>query len=786
VDYLNHLAGQFGFKVEYVTGFPWSEALEGVKHQVVNDLLLTVTHTPEQEKYLAFSGDYLFFPWVIFTRTNSDFLSQLSDLNGQLVSVERNYAAHHFLQAHYPQINLMVVETTEQALEALATSQVAAYVGNLGAGSYIIQQRGFSNLKVAAPAPEGNHNLAMGVRADWPELAGIITRGLNAMTPEEHAKIRQRWLPVRYDYQLDRSELWQWLLIIGVFSGLVFGGVLLWNRSLQVEVKQRTATELALYRRVQELSMLNRITQSLATVTNLDTVLNQVSRRVAEMFEAEFCTINLLNQTGLGMEVVAYYHRDARNKIYSGAVFPVQNNAADQYILDTGRYLLLPAEKFNILSPGSLQKLQEQHIQTLLILPILTRNQVIGTISIGLSRPDRFFSAAEIELLETTAGQIAAALENSRLFEQEQRQRRMAESLRQVALVLSQSLNFSDVIDRILEQLHQVIGFDSAGLFLKEGNALRLTSGYGLDMDIMGFEIPLDSDIISTAVFKERKPQIIGDVSREPRWLILSAARHIKSWMGAPLLVGDAAIGVLTLDSFSYNTYQPDDTQMLQAFANQAAIAIENARQVQRTEQSLRVTQFLYFISNLLAKATNLNAAIEEALGVFLQALHLEQGGISIFEPDMQSAHMYALYQNGRLQPVDSQENMLAGVYDYLIQTRQPLAIFDALHHPLMQDSRELTLARHIQSILFVPLIARGNLIGLLGADSTQSPRHFTDEEVELAQTVADLLATAIENAQLFEKEQQQRQVAESLREVVAILSTIWTRIRFCLKFWSC
>ena len=125
----------------------------------------------------------------------------------------------------------------------LSTGLVDAYIGNLMMTTYMIQSKGYTNIKVAAPTPFDNHNQAMAIRNDWPALAGIINKTLAAMTPEEHAAIRNKWLTMRYEYGISKADVLRWILgVLGVASIFV-PFFLFWNKRLKAEIAFRKQIE---------------------------------------------------------------------------------------------------------------------------------------------------------------------------------------------------------------------------------------------------------------------------------------------------------------------------------------------------------------------------------------------------------------------------------------------------------------------------------------------------------------------------------------------------------------
>jgi len=242
VDYLNLITNELGLEIEWVRT-EWTRALSGVRDRDTVDVLPILTHTTERDSFLLFTRDYVSFPIVIFSRLDADFIGGLSDLRHRHIVVERNYAMHARLKRDLPDQNLTVVDNTPDALRMVATGGADAYLGHLAVGSYLIQRHGLANLKVAAPAPFGTHDQAIGVRQDWPHLAALLDRGLESVTTEGHANIRRRWLSVAYQQGVPQADVWVWALrgVIGAIVILMIVG--LWVRRLRREVDERRRTE---------------------------------------------------------------------------------------------------------------------------------------------------------------------------------------------------------------------------------------------------------------------------------------------------------------------------------------------------------------------------------------------------------------------------------------------------------------------------------------------------------------------------------------------------------------
>ncbi|BCG65139.1 MAG: two-component system, sensor histidine kinase and response regulator [Methyloprofundus sp.] len=210
-EYVVYLEQILAITTDFNPQLSWEQVLEQIQAKQI-DFLPAVSKTPERERYLSFTRPYLKFPYVIFARNDAPIMTGIMDLIDKKIVVERHYANHEILQVNYPQLELVVVENTRQALEVLSLGQADAYMGNLAATSHILLQEGIMNIKVAAPTPYTN-DLAFAVRKDWPELVGIIQKALDTLTPKQINAFKKKWFAIRYEHSTDYSLVWQVLAV---------------------------------------------------------------------------------------------------------------------------------------------------------------------------------------------------------------------------------------------------------------------------------------------------------------------------------------------------------------------------------------------------------------------------------------------------------------------------------------------------------------------------------------------------------------------------------------------
>jgi len=242
IEYLKLIGERTGLQFSYETEIrSFARLLESMRQHNGPDLIPLVVKTPERETYLSFSENYISSPNVIIGRLQDDLIWDISGLTGKTLAVPRAFKVQEQLAGNYPDIRLVLSDTDEQALQAVATRRADAYVGNLTVASHIIHNRGFSDLRVVAPSPFGDHVLAMGNRKDWPELTAIINKALASISAEEKNAIRDRYVALRYVTRgVSREVMLQRIVTVVAVALSILLLFLVWNWSLRKEVRRRT------------------------------------------------------------------------------------------------------------------------------------------------------------------------------------------------------------------------------------------------------------------------------------------------------------------------------------------------------------------------------------------------------------------------------------------------------------------------------------------------------------------------------------------------------------------
>ena len=237
IDVMALLSQRLGVDFEMSTASTWSNVYARALAREV-DMLAGTARTPEREPFFRFTEPYESFPVVIVERVDTPVLSSVQDLMGRKVASARDYALTLDFQRKYPGIQLVLTDTVDQAMQFVAGGKAEAVVTNLANACFIIKIRGLTNLKIAGILPQ-NYKLRYAVRSDWPELAGILDKGIASLTPADLQSINDRWIRIDYANTVRWDVIWKTAAAILLVVAMAVALIIARARRLAYELAQR-------------------------------------------------------------------------------------------------------------------------------------------------------------------------------------------------------------------------------------------------------------------------------------------------------------------------------------------------------------------------------------------------------------------------------------------------------------------------------------------------------------------------------------------------------------------
>ena len=313
-------------------------------------------------------------------------------------------------------------------------------------------------------------------------------------------------------------------------------------------------------------------------------LLQTVSGYLRRFFHHDYASIILIDEIPGHARVHALDANDPGALLGEGAVLPVADSPVGLAISSrqTVRRDRMDVEEFP--SPLVRKSYEADGIRSLCCAPLISHDQVLGTISV-VSRREAAFSDTDAELLEQIADQVAIAVENALNFERATKERKRAQMLLEINNATATHLDLNDLLRAASASLRRYFAHDFAGLALYDEETKDMVTT-GLDLSrpaeyfIEGAHFPVDGTLNGLA-FTTRKPIVRHRIDPdESGWSLAHkffAEQGIKSYYCVPLLTHGRAVGVLNLGSRKENALADRDVELLQHVGTQIAIAVENS-----------------------------------------------------------------------------------------------------------------------------------------------------------------------------------------------------------------
>jgi NtrC-family two-component system sensor histidine kinase KinB len=400
--------------------------------------------------------------------------------------------------------------------------------------------------------------------------------------------------------------------------------------------------------------------------------------------------------------------------------------------------------------------------------PLIARDRVAGVLT--LVHPQaRHFNEEDLALLKAIADQAGVAVETARLFAAEQERQRFASTLQEIARAVSSTLEPAQVFDQVLEQLKRVIEYDSASIFLVDGDRLRLAAARGFQNEggLIGLAVPIESGHMGASVLSTGRPALAVDVQAESSWVKLEQLPEsdlIRGWIGVPLVVRDRVVGLLNVDSHTVGAYGPKELEVVSAFAYHAATAVANAQLFSESQQRVEAMVALAEAAGFVTATLNLDEVLQRILVQTTRGMQVEAACLALFNESTRELEYRVTVGNDARQVAEADLPPEGGIASRVMDTGEVLVVADPSNDP--EGFRELDRLTGVKttSVACAPIRIQDKIIGALEAVNP-AQGEFLPSQLDLLAGIAGLAGTAIAHAQLFAETKAARERYASLFE---------------------
>jgi two-component system, NtrC family, sensor kinase len=412
--------------------------------------------------------------------------------------------------------------------------------------------------------------------------------------------------------------------------------------------------------------------------------------------------------------------------------------------------------------------------RSVIAVPMLRDDELVGAFVIYRTEV-RAFTDKQIELVQNFASQAVIAIENARLLNELRESLQQQTATADVLKVISRStFDLRTVLDTLVESAARLCEADMASINREKGSAYQQVASYGQSPEFQAYmathPIPAGRGSVVGRTVMQGGIVHIPDVLADPEFKMTGAAKvgGIHTMLGVPLLREGTPIGVIVLQRKAVRPFTDKQIELVETFADQAVIAIENTRLLGELRESLQQQTATADVLKLISRSTfDLKSVLQTLVESAAKLCDADKATIT----REKNGAFYRTEHYGFSRDFADYVKDIPITVDRGSASGRALLEGRAVHIPDANADSEYTLIEvqklgDFRTIVSVPMLRENVPIGVLGVARSEM-RPFTDKQIELATTFADQAAIAIENVRLFESvEARTRELAKSLEDL--------------------
>jgi GAF domain-containing protein len=516
-----------------------------------------------------------------------------------------------------------------------------------------------------------------------------------------------------------------------------------------------------------QLAVVNRVARQAASILDLDHLLQEVVTAIQQSFNYYHLGLFLLD------EIVGELELRAIAGGFVDVVPPDHHLALGEgiagWVAQTGKPLLandVSQEPHYVL--GILKKALTK---AELCVPLKLAGQVIGVLDIQSTQLNAF-DETDLLAMETMADQITTAIENARLFRETKRRFEETMALYQTSLDITAQLEMPELLKSIVERAVTLLRAKAGGIYMynPERGHLRWTVSYSYTEKYVGVTLK-PGEGMAGKVFQTGEPLIVDDYRTwEGRAPVYEADQPFTAVLEVPLKWQDRIIGVLSINADAQQrTFNQDDLWLATLFANQAAMAIENARIYEEERKRASQLKLIGEVIQKMASILDLGELLHQVVHLIGDTFRYYYTNILLVEANTNELPLKAAAGPFVETLVDRLRLKIGreGVTGWVAHSGEPLLVNDVSREPRYYPAEA---SKDTRSELAVPIKLKGETIGVLDVQSVELDA-FSQDDVFILQTLADQLAVAIESARLYQETIRRLEEAETLSATTTALT---------------
>jgi PAS domain S-box-containing protein len=525
-------------------------------------------------------------------------------------------------------------------------------------------------------------------------------------------------------------------------------------------------------RRITELAILNETGQALGATLQLDKLLDLIYHQINQVIDAsEFFVAFYDEQRG----VVSFpFYVDSRNEVWHERQ---AGNGLTEHVIKTRRPLILQGDLAGQMAALGIEEIGTP-CQAWMGVPMIAGDEVLGVIAVQNYEAADDYTQNDLNLLQTMAFQAAVAIENTILLKAARARADEMQQLYDLGVTVSSTLDVREVLRVVVAEACRLTNTDLASIYLWDEELQDFIVEVVADTpqrQAQLAELPPRKDGLSRHILEIASPLVVTDTSKDDRISSQVLAAEIASFVAVPILVQGQSTGLIFVSSLTPREFGQHEVRLLSFVANQAAVAIRNAQLTERRERfaeelERRVEErtvalastlkeltverdrvgTLYSITKELSTSLDLDRVLMEALGLINRAVGVSSGSILMVDSESEYLVLRAALKRKVPLPrggLKTRYKLGVGLAGKVMEEREARIVYDVERDADWLPSDVEIPGR--RSALVVPLVTGEDVLGVLMLYHSE-PGYFDLDQLKLVSAAAAQVATAINNAELY------------------------------------
>jgi GAF domain-containing protein/CheY-like chemotaxis protein/HPt (histidine-containing phosphotransfer) domain-containing protein len=541
--------------------------------------------------------------------------------------------------------------------------------------------------------------------------------------------------------------------------------VALENARLFEETRQRNA----------ELALINDVQRGLAENLEMQAMYDLVGDRIQEIFDAQVVDIGIVDRED-GLLHFPY-------AIERGERFPDEPGQITGFgglAMQTREPLLVNEDMSEKAAEIGSAVIQGELPKSGLFVPLVVGGVATGRISLQNLDHEHAFTESDVRLLTTLAGSLSVALENARLFEETRQRAAELAIVNNVGQALAEQLDLDALIEALGDQLREVFAADLVYVALHDTATDMIEFAYYSEGGQQQENPPMRyGEGLTSKILQTREPMLLNRATAFEEVGVAVVGTPAKSYLGVPILAGNHAIGVVSVQSTEQaGRFEESDSRLLSTIAANVGVAIQNARLYQETRRRASEMAALAELGREVGSLLELDPILgrmaeraKELLDADTSAVFLEEAGGERFVPVVALGEIAEPILQDAIMPGEGIIGDLA-VRGAAEVVNDVASDGRAVHIPGSAEDVE-------ERLMATPLLARGRVTGMMAVWRTAPAPPFIEDDLNFLVGLSQQAAIAIENARLFAEVKEAQEVADAANESKsAFLATMSHEIR--------